>query len=72
MVGGWMVRCWEVGWRTALSGCMRATVCAVRVVPHLSDGPCDDGLEHRAAVVVQQVDLVDDEQPHERRVRAIV
>ncbi len=24
---------------------------------HLADGTCDDGLEHGAAVVVQQVDL---------------
>ncbi len=32
--------------------------------PHLADGPADDGLQHGATVVVQQVHLVDDHQAH--------
>jgi hypothetical protein len=37
----------------------------------LAEDARDDGLEHRAALVVQQVDLVDDHEPHELRVRAL-
>ena len=37
----------------------------------LAHGTGDDGLDDRAAVVVQQVDLVDDEQAHELRVGAV-
>ena len=37
----------------------------------LADRPRDDRLEDGAAVVVEQVDLVDDDQAHELRVRAV-
>eukprot|EP00964_Phaeocystis_antarctica_P101675 scaffold67161_cov57-Phaeocystis_antarctica.AAC.1 len=37
----------------------------------LAHGARDDALEHGAAVVVQQVNLVDDGQPYELRVRAV-